>query len=57
MADVAATAPMITAAAAAAHRRPPRDGAKIALAIMVAAVLAFLYLPVVVLIVFSFNDN
>jgi spermidine/putrescine transport system permease protein len=57
MADVAAAAPVIATAAAAVRRRPPRDGTKIALAIMVAAILAFLYLPVVVLVVFSFNDN
>jgi spermidine/putrescine transport system permease protein len=57
MADVAAAAPVIATAAAALRRRPPRDGTKIALAIMVAAILAFLYLPVVVLVVFSFNDN
>jgi spermidine/putrescine transport system permease protein len=57
MADVAAAAQAIRTAPAAVHRRPPRDGAKIALAIVAAAILAFLYLPVVVLIVFSFNDN
>jgi spermidine/putrescine transport system permease protein len=57
MADVAAAAPVIATAAAAVRRGPPRDGTKIALAIMVAAILAFLYLPVVVLVVFSFNDN
>src|SRR5512145_2837699 len=57
MADVAAAAQAIRTAPAAVHRRPPRDGAKIALAIVAAAILAFLYLPIVVLIVFSFNDN
>src|SRR5512145_1173873 len=57
MADVAAAAQAIRTAPAAVHRRPPRDGAKIALAIVAAAILLFLYLPVVVLIVFSFNDN
>jgi spermidine/putrescine transport system permease protein len=56
MVDVAATAPAIRIAAS-MRRRPPRDGAKIALAIMVTVILAFLYLPIVVLIVFSFNDN
>jgi spermidine/putrescine transport system permease protein len=56
MVDVAATAPAIRTGAS-VRRRPPRDGAKIALAILVTAILAFLYLPIVVLIVFSFNDN
>jgi spermidine/putrescine transport system permease protein len=57
MVDLAATSGTIATAPAAVRRRPPRDGAKIALALVAATILAFLYLPVVVLIVFSFNDN
>jgi spermidine/putrescine transport system permease protein len=56
MSDLAATSP-IAVALPVRRRRRPRDGVKVALGILVAAILAFLYLPVVVLVVFSFNDN
>ncbi|MBL9035212.1 MAG: hypothetical protein JNN33_10630, partial [Rhodospirillaceae bacterium] len=42
---------------AAPRRRRRLDKAVLALGIFVGAVLLFLYLPVVVLIIFSFNDN
>jgi spermidine/putrescine transport system permease protein len=57
MVDVSATVQVIGTPAANVHRRPPRDGTKIALSFVVTAILVFLYLPIVVLIIFSFNDN
>lgn len=47
----------LTSPLAAPRRRRRLDKAALALGIFVGAVLLFLYLPVVVLIVFSFNDN
>lgn len=46
-----------TSPLAAPRRRRRLDKAAVALGVFVGAVLLFLYLPVVVLIVFSFNDN
>jgi len=49
--------PASTDSAAAIPRRRRRDKATIALGAFAGIVLLFLYLPVVVLIIFSFNDN
>ncbi len=53
----AATATSVAHRPAALPRRRRVDKAAVALGVFAALVLVFLYLPVVVLIVFSFNDN
>jgi spermidine/putrescine transport system permease protein len=55
--DIGAAAPFPRTAAAVPRRRRRRDPVALALGTIAGLVLLFLYLPVVVLVVFSFNDN